>query len=250
MGLADEHRRQFAWRAWPAALDALPPLQGRTVLDLGCGVGDLAAALVARGARVIGVDSNEQLLAEARARGLPGAEFRAGDLRALPDLGVAADGVWCSFAAAYIPDLPPVLRAWAGRLRSGGWIALTEIDGLFAHEPLGERTKSLLDAYVRDSLAAGRYDFRMGIRLRGHLERAGFRVSREIALPDAEFSFEGPAGPDVVHAWEERLSRMRLLRDSCGAEWDAVRADFLACLRRPDHNSDSRVVCCIAERPA
>ena len=56
------------------------------MLDLGCAVGDLAAELAARGARVIGMDLNEELLAEARARGLPGARFDLGDLRALPEV--------------------------------------------------------------------------------------------------------------------------------------------------------------------
>lgn len=52
MSLVREYRNQFAWRGWKTALDALPPLEGKLVLDLGCGVGDLATELVARGARV------------------------------------------------------------------------------------------------------------------------------------------------------------------------------------------------------
>lgn len=89
MTLSSEYKRQFGWRDWPTIFDALPSLHGQTILDLGCGVGDLAAELVARGARVIGVDMNEELLREARSRQLPNAEFRLGDLRVLPDLGTA-----------------------------------------------------------------------------------------------------------------------------------------------------------------
>ena len=68
--LIDEYRRQFAWRDWDRVLDALPDLRGQTVLDLGCGVGDLAASLAARGAKVIGFDLNEELLRAARSRQL------------------------------------------------------------------------------------------------------------------------------------------------------------------------------------
>ena len=50
MSLSDDYSRQFAWRSWATILDALPPLAGQTVLDLGCAVGDQAAELVARGA--------------------------------------------------------------------------------------------------------------------------------------------------------------------------------------------------------
>src|SRR5882724_1765757 len=104
MSLANEYKRQFDWRSWPTILDALPSLQGQTVLDLGCGVGDIAAEFVARGACMIGIDVNEELLDFARSRQLAHAEFRTGNLRRCPDLGIAADGLWCSFTAAYFLD--------------------------------------------------------------------------------------------------------------------------------------------------
>lgn len=249
MGLASDYRHQLAWRDWRTALDALPPLAGQIVLDLGCGVGDQAAALVARGARVIGFDLNEELLAEARSRALANAVFRRGDLAELPDLGIAVDGVWCSFAAAYFPDLAPVLAGWVRPLRPGGWIALTEIDDLFAHEPLGARTRALLRAYADEALAARRYDFRMGRKLAPHLLRSGCVVTKEVALADEEFAFAGPARPEVVEAWSARISRMKLLHDACGAEFEAVREDFLGCLRSPAHRAEAGVVFVVAERP-
>jgi SAM-dependent methyltransferase len=246
LSLSDEYKRQFGWRSWPAVFDALPPLEGRTVLDLGCAVGDQAAGLAARGAHVIGIDANEALLSAARSRTIPNAEFRQGDLRALPELGVEADGIWCSFTAAYIPDLAPVLAAWARRLKPGGWIALTEVDDLFGHEPLGARAKGLFDAYAREALAAGRYDFHMGRKLRGHLERAGFTVMKTLTLEDEELSFAGPARPGVVEAWRNRFDRMPLLRTICGPAYGQVRDEFLGCLSRPDHASTAKVTCCIA----
>ena len=83
MSLADEYQRQLAWRSWPTILDELPLHPGQKILDLGCAAGDLAAELVARGAFVIGVDLNEELLQAARAKGLSNAEFLLGELRAL-----------------------------------------------------------------------------------------------------------------------------------------------------------------------
>ena len=246
MSLASHHRRQYGWREWPAIFAELPSVEGQTVLDLGCGVGDQAAELVARGAHVVGVDVNEELLGEARSRGLAGAEFRTADLRAPLDLGKAADGIWSSFAAAYFPDLSAVLEIWKRGLRPGGWIALTEIDDLFGHEPLGARTRALLEGYAREALAAGRYDFHMGSKLEEHLTHAGFSVSRELALADQELSFTGPARPEVIEAWRARLEGMRLLCEFCGRNFEQVRDDFLGCLARADHRSTARVVCCIA----
>lgn len=248
VSLAREYERQFAFRSWSRLLDALPPLGGRLVLDLGCGVGDQAAQLAARGARVIGVDANEELLRAARARALPGVEIREADLRALPDLGVVADGIWCSFTAAYFIDLQTALASWARHLRPGGFIAVTEIDDFFGHEPVSARARALLDGYVADALLAGRYDFRMGGKLRRHLERCGFTITRELALDDRELAFDGPAPPEVIDAWRTRLDRMKLLHTFCGAEIDAVRDDFLGCLSRDDHRSTARVIACIATR--
>jgi SAM-dependent methyltransferase len=236
MSLASEYKRQLGWRAWPAVFDALPPLGGQTVLDLGCGVGDQAAELVTRGAYVIGIDSIEN------------AEFRKGDLRALMDLDFVADGLWGGFIAAYFPDLPAALELWKKHLRPGGWVALTEIDDLFGHEPVGAGTRSLLEAYAGDAFAAGRYDFHMGGKLRDHLERSGFKVAKELTLADQEFSFDGPAGPEVVDGWRSRIDRMKLLQDFCGPDFEQVREEFLGCLTRADHRSLAKVVCCIATR--
>jgi hypothetical protein len=187
---------------------------------------------------------NEEFLREARSRQLANATFWAADLRTLPDLGIAADGLWCSFAAAYFPDLPTALTAWARHLRSGGWIALTEIDDLFGHEPLSVRTKALFRTYADRALAAG-YDVYMGRKLRAHLEDAGFSVTKLLTLDDQELSFSGPARPDVLDGWRARFDRMKLLRDVCGSDLDQVQAEFLGCLMRADHTSIAQVYCCI-----
>jgi SAM-dependent methyltransferase len=248
MSLSSEYRRQRAWRPWPKIFGELPPLPGSTILDLGCGPGDQAAELVARGARVIGIDLNEELLREARNQGLRDAEFRLADLRTLRESGLEADGIWSSFAAAYFTDFPFVLAGWASHLRPGGWMAITEIDDLFGHQPLGERTKALLDGNARDALAAGRYDFHMGRKLRGYLEQSGFAVAKVLVLQDEELSFSGAARPEVVDAWRRRFDRMKALQDFCGAEYERVREEFLGCLGRADHRSQAKVICCIASK--
>lgn len=56
--------------------DWLGPLEGRSILDAGCGVGALAASLVKLGAVVTGVDPQPEIIAEARAR-VPSARFAA-----------------------------------------------------------------------------------------------------------------------------------------------------------------------------
>ncbi len=250
MTLSDEYKRQLGWRSWTSVLDELPPLQGQAVFDLGCGVGDQAAELVARGAQVIGVDQDPKLLREAQARRLPGAQFRTCNLGSFPDPGIPLDGLWCSFTAAYFPNLAPALAGWARRLRPGGWVAITEVDDLFAHEPVSATTKTSLEAYARESMLVGRYDFHMGRKLGRHTEQSGFTVSKELTLEDQELSFSGPVHPDVVDAWRSRFDRMALLRDFCGQDFEGVRDDFLACLGREDHRCLAKVQCCIGIKRA
>jgi SAM-dependent methyltransferase len=245
MTLSDEYARQFAWRPWAELMDSLPDLSGKTVLDLGCAIGAQAALLAERGARVIGIDGNPELLATARSRGIPNVEFRHGYLRALDGVD-PADGIWCSFAAAYFPDFAPTLAHWKQHLKPGGWIALTEIDDLFGHEPVEAATRALLDEYVKSSLTAGRNDLRMGRKLRAYLEDAGFDVVSAGTLVDKELSFDGPAEPDVLNGWRARLDRMKLLQELCGASFERVRDDFLAALSRDDHRSLAKVYHCVA----
>jgi SAM-dependent methyltransferase len=248
MTLADEYRRQSAWRSWKTVFDALPEVSGRTVLDLGCAIGDQAAELAARGAEVLGFDMDEALLAEARARRIPRATFAASDLRHAHVPSTPADGLWCSFTAAYFPDLTSLLRAWRDGVRRGGWIALTEVDDLFAHEPLSARSRVLLERYAAEALVAGRYDFRMGRRLAQHAERAGFQITRAFTVPDAELAFDGPALAAVVAAWRLRFERMPLLIEMCGAEYDSLVEEFLATLASPDHRCAARVCCVLGRR--
>jgi ubiquinone/menaquinone biosynthesis C-methylase UbiE len=249
MSFISDYKRQFLWRDWPAVFEALPLLNGQSVLDLGCGVGDLAAEFVARGANVIGVDFIEEFVREARSRNLSRARFEVADLRALPDFGTTFDGVWSSFTAAYFTDLPKAISDWTRHLKPGGWMALVEIDDLFGHEPLSDFTRSLLEGYAGDSLTAGRYDFRMGRKLKGHLQQAGFEVTREFTLVDLELSFDGLVRPEVVEAWRNRFKRMKLLREFCGRSIDQVEDEFLSCLTHADHRTKAKVYCCIGIHP-
>lgn len=249
VNLDAEYARQATWRDWTPVYESLPSLAGSRVLDLGCGIGAQARDLARRGARVVGIDGNEGLLEAARARsGHETVEFRHGDLRVLPQIDAPFDGLWSSFTAAYFVDFAPVLRLWLELLRPGGWIALAEVDDLFAHAPLAASTRELLDAYADESRAAGRYDFRMGRRLREELEAAGCEIASERNLGDRELAFDGPASSEVVESWRARFERMPLLRARCGASYASVRDEFLACLTRAEHRSQARVVVCIARR--
>ena len=250
MSVAAEYRQQYQWRAWQLVFDKLPLQAGQRVLDLGCGIGDQARELASRGCKVTGLDANQELIDAAMLDQMPNCEFLSRDLRNPPDLGLSVDGIWCSFVAAYFTDLTPLLTTWMPLLKPGGWIAITEVDDLFGHEPLSSRTQSFLRRLADDALAAGRYDFHMGSKLQGFLQQTGFSSSQVLTLPDQELSFQGSATSEVVDAWRRRLQRMPHLRALCASEFPRVQEEFLSCLSRSDHVSSAKVISCIASKVA
>jgi len=88
MSLADEYKRQARWRNWEPVLRLLPLRAGERVLDIGCALGDQSAMLAARGAQVVGVDANAELLAQADRRAIPGASFVQADAADVSGLGL------------------------------------------------------------------------------------------------------------------------------------------------------------------
>jgi ubiquinone/menaquinone biosynthesis C-methylase UbiE len=250
MSLAAEYRQQFSWRSWSLIFEEVPLQPGQTILDLGCGIGDQARELASRGCKVIGLDGNQELIDAAILEQPPNCEFLTCDLRNPPNPGIRVDGIWSSFVAAYFTNLVELLRRWSPVLSPEGWIAITEIDDFFGHEPLSPRTKSLLQAFADDALTAGRYDFHMGGKLQSCLAQAGFAVSRVLTLPDRELSFQGAAPPEVVEAWRTRFQRMPRLQAICGSEFTNVQEEFLSCLSRHDHVSTAKVISCIAMKSA
>jgi trans-aconitate methyltransferase len=73
-----QRRHSYVFQYGQAVLDLLAPQRGEKILDLGCGSGQLSAAIAYAGAAVIGLDSSPEMLAEARAH-YPTIEFRLGD---------------------------------------------------------------------------------------------------------------------------------------------------------------------------
>ena len=129
--VAEAYAHRFA-----TASDAVAPVlarragaePGAVILDLCSGHGNVAAASLALGARVTGLDFSPAFLAIARERH-PGVEFVEGDAMALPFGDRSADGVTVGFGVPHVPD-PARLLAEARRvLRPGGRLAYSVWEG-------------------------------------------------------------------------------------------------------------------------
>jgi demethylmenaquinone methyltransferase/2-methoxy-6-polyprenyl-1,4-benzoquinol methylase len=108
------------WRRRTVGALRLAP--GATVLDLGCGTGDLCDVVAGAGYSPIGVDFSAGMLASAHTR----APLARADALALPVPDASADGVVSGFALRNFVDLDRFFRECARVLRAGGRLAALE----------------------------------------------------------------------------------------------------------------------------
>jgi SAM-dependent methyltransferase len=99
------------------ALEALGPVDGRVVGDVGCGNGRYVDAVRAAGARVVGVDLSPGMLAGASS---PRSDLITGDAQALPLASTSLDAVLMMHMLYHVPDPERAVGEAARVLRSGG----------------------------------------------------------------------------------------------------------------------------------
>jgi trans-aconitate 2-methyltransferase len=128
---ADERARPFFDLVARIGTDA-----PRSVVDLGCGPGDLTVDLARRwpAAAIVGIDSSAEMIAAAR-RGekRPGVSFAVADLRDWqPDARV--DVLVCNAVLQWVPGHLGLLPRWVSWLSGGGWLAF-QLPGNFDQPP-------------------------------------------------------------------------------------------------------------------
>lgn len=112
---------------WPTLRAMLPPLEGKRVLDLGCGFGAFSRWVRKMGAsNVIGVDRSKKMLARARSLTRDSnVTFRIADIECLDLPPASVDLVYSSLVLHYIEDLMPVAAALRNALSDGGYLVLS-----------------------------------------------------------------------------------------------------------------------------
>jgi malonyl-CoA O-methyltransferase len=102
-----------------------PPVAGRALIDIGCGIG----RRLPHGTRVtVGIDLVVEMLAQQRTSGDAPRHppVAAGDVRALPIRAAAFDVLWCRLVLGHIPDLVPAYREMARVAASDATLIVTD----------------------------------------------------------------------------------------------------------------------------
>jgi trans-aconitate 2-methyltransferase len=108
----------FVWEFGRELVSLLAPKPGERILDLGCGTGQLTAAITAFGATVIGSDRSLAMLQEAR-RNYPPLPFAAVDATALPYDG-SFDAVFSNAVLHWVKDAGLAAAEISHALKPGG----------------------------------------------------------------------------------------------------------------------------------
>jgi trans-aconitate 2-methyltransferase len=116
---AAERRRPF-----DDLLGLLQPVPGGTVVDLGCGTGELTAELHRRlgAAQTVGVDSSTAMLERAASQSAGGLRFEHGDLAGRAPVE-PVDVVFANASLHWVPDHPALLASLVAGLAPSGQIA-------------------------------------------------------------------------------------------------------------------------------
>ena len=136
------------------------PLQGKRVLDIGCGGGILADAMARGGAQVLGIDLATKALKVAQLHaleaGTQGVDYREISVEALAQEEPAGfDVVTCMEMLEHVPDPSSVVRACATLVKPGGHVFFSTIN---------RNTKAFLFAivgaeYVLNLLPRGTHEY-------------------------------------------------------------------------------------------
>ncbi len=190
----------------PAFRSLVPALTGKTVLDLGCGMGHLAHWCVQQGAlKVVGVDISERMLAIARERhSAENIEYQRGTLEDFSFPEGSFDVVLSSLAFHYTDDYHGVIRRVVSCLKpSGTLIASMEhpvttashFASGWVQDNRGNNVSWAVDDYQHEGLRKGhwfvdnvvRYHRTVATLVNGVID-AGLvleRVSEPEAIPEA-----------------------------------------------------------------
>jgi len=169
-----DNKLDFVSELGRGVVELLAPKSGETILDLGCGTGDLAHEISQSGAAVIGLDRSAEMIDAAR-RKYPGIDFRVGDAEHF-SLEPQVDAVFSNAALHWMTRPGRVIRCVWDALKPGGRF-VAEFGG---KDNVGTVVRAIIRVlgreYGRDVSPLNPWYFPSIAEYSTLLERQGFRV--------------------------------------------------------------------------
>jgi SAM-dependent methyltransferase len=133
----------FVWQYGQAVLKLLAPQAGESILDIGCGTGQLTADIAKTGAEVVGVDYSPDMIATAR-KNYPELRFEVAEASQLPFVN-EFDAVFSNAVLHWVRDQIGVVNSVARALKP---------DGRFVFEMGGHRNIQQIWRAMAEALRA------------------------------------------------------------------------------------------------
>lgn len=134
--------------AWMNALKKSIPPDCNSILDIGCGTGELSLLIAEMGYTVTGVDLSSKMLSKARSKALAkGLEirFEMGDAESLPYEDETFDSVFTRHLLWTLPNPQKGVESWHRVLKNGGRVMI--VDGVWNNctaEPNAQNLTSMM----------------------------------------------------------------------------------------------------------
>ncbi len=164
---------------WPAVRALLPDLEGKRVVDLGCGFGWFARWARQRGAaHVLGLDLSHNMLAQAKASTEDAdIDYRIADLEALELPEAAFELAYSSLAFHYVADFARLMRTVRRAIAQRGQLVFNIEHPIYM---AAAHPKWVLDADRRKTWPVNGYA-REGVRTTNWLAKGVVKYHRTLA---------------------------------------------------------------------
>lgn len=155
-------------------IDEIVGLNGKTVVDVGCGGGILSESMAARGAKVTGIDLSDKALKVAKLHLLESGyqvDYRKITVEALAtELPQRYDAVTCMEMLEHVPDPASVIQSCANLVKRGGWVFFSTLN----RNPKAYLYAIIGAEYVLRLLPRGTHEYAKFIKLSelAHMARA------------------------------------------------------------------------------
>lgn len=145
-------------------IDRLVHLQGKQVLDVGCGGGILSEAMAQKGATVTGIDLASDLIDVAELHSLESGAHVDYQLTSVEELAAARpaefDCVTCMEMLEHVPDPASIIRACASLVKPGGTVFFSTLN----RHPKSYLLSIIGAEYIMGMLPKGTHDYQAFIK--------------------------------------------------------------------------------------